>query len=218
VAVIIITGVGRGFSAGADLAAALDNPLLDDERRTDLGALLERHYNPLILRMRDLPKPIVAAVNGMAAGAGASLASAADLTIAARSVSLLQSFVNIGLIPDAGGTWFLPQALGTQCAMGLALLGEKLSAQQALEWGLILDVVDDEEVLPAALTLAQRLAAMPPKAVARIKYAIRSAVQRDLESQLQIEAQLQRECSVTHAFEEGVAAFMQKRKAVFTGH
>ncbi|MCM3916208.1 enoyl-CoA hydratase-related protein [Pseudomonas aeruginosa] len=217
VGAILITGEGRGFSAGADLAHSLKNPVLDDEGNLDLRRLLESHYNPVVQKMARLPKPIIAAVNGMAAGAGASLALMADLTIAARSAYFLQAFVNVGLIPDAGGTWLLPQTIGMQRAMGLALLGEKLPAELAKEWGLIWDVADDDQLLTSSMHLAKRLATGPALAIARIKSAIRSAPENDLDSQLSLEGMFQRECGVSKDFMEGVVAFTQKRKPSFSG-
>lgn len=217
VAAIVLTGSGRGFCSGADLAASAAKPTLDAEGRLDLGAVLQTHYNPLIRKMQALPKPIIAAVNGMAAGAGAGVALMADLTIAARDSYFLQAFVNVGLIPDAGCTWILPQALGPQRAMGLALLGERLPAETAKEWGLIWDVADAETLLPNALALAERLAAGPTLAIARIKKAIHAAADNDLPTQLDLERDLQRECGRTQDFMEGAAAFVQKRKANFRG-
>ena len=215
---IILTGEGRGFCSGADLAASTVNPPRDAQGRLDLGWALEHHYNPLVLKMRALPKPIIAAVNGMAAGAGASLALMADLTIAARSAYFLQAFVNIGLIPDAGGTWLLPRSIGPQRAMGLALLGEKLPAEKAREWGLIWDVVDDDALMTHATALAQRFAAGPGVAIARIKHSLHAAAGNTLEEQLRLERDLQRECGQSQDFMEGAMAFMQKRKANFKGH
>lgn len=214
---VIITGEGRGFCSGADLAASTQKPPLDVQGKLDLGLPLEQHYNPLVMKMRALPKPVIAAVNGMAAGAGASLALMADLTIAARSAYFLQAFVNIGLIPDAGGTWLLPRSVGPQRAMGMALLGEKLPAETAKEWGLIWDVVDDEQLMPAANALAQRLASGPGVAIERIKRSLHAAVDNELAEQLALERELQRECGVSQDFLEGAMAFMQKRKAQFKG-
>ena len=214
---VVLTGAGRGFCAGADLSEASDNPLRDAEGRIDLGQPLERSYEPLVLRMRSLDKPVVAAVNGIAAGVGCSLALLADLTVAARSASFLQAFVNIGLVPDGGGTWLLPHATTPQRAMGMALLGEKISAEQALQWGLIWQVVDDAELLPAAQALAARLAAGPRIAVSGIKRAIHAAKTQDLAASLLLERELQRVCGRSEDFQEGVSAFLQKRKASFKG-
>ncbi|AXQ28278.1 2-(1,2-epoxy-1,2-dihydrophenyl)acetyl-CoA isomerase [Solimonas sp. K1W22B-7] len=217
VRVIVLTGEGRAFSTGADLAATGDKPPLDLQGRLDLGYVLDRYYNPLILKMRELPKPIISAVNGIAAGAGANLALMADLTVAARSTYFLQAFVNVGLIPDAGGTWILPRAIGPQRAMGLALNGDKLPAQTAKEWGLIWDVVDDAELMPAVMAMAQRFAAGPGVAIERIKQAIHAAAQNDLGKQLDLESDLQRDCGRSQDFMEGAMAFVQKRKPNFKG-
>lgn len=217
VKVVILTGEGRGFCSGADLAQNMAKPPVDAQGKLDLGLPLELYYNPLVQKMRALPKPIIAAVNGMAAGAGASLALMSDLTIAARSAYFLQAFVNIGLIPDAGGTWLLPRSIGPQRAMGLALLGEKLPADKAKEWGLIWDVVDDEQLMPTVNALAQRLASGPSVAIARIKQVLQAAEGNDLATQLKLERDLQRECGMTHDFMEGATAFTQKRKASFKG-
>lgn len=217
VKVVVLTGEGRGFSTGADLVATSANPPLDAQGRLDLGLALETHYNPLILKMRALPKPVIAAVNGIAAGAGANLALMADLTIAARSAYFLQAFVNVALIPDAGGTWILPRSVGPQRAMGLALLGEKLPAEQAKEWGLIWDVIDDEQLMPTVLALAQRLASGPGAAIARIKRSLHAAAGNDLAAQLDLERDLQRECGHSKDFMEGAMAFVQKRKPNFSG-
>lgn len=214
---VVLSGEGRAFSSGADLATGSAAAPRDTQGRLDLGLALEQGYNPLILKMRDLPKPVIAAVNGLAAGAGASVALMADLTIAARSAYFLQAFVNVGLIPDAGGTWLLPQALGSQRAMGLTLLGEKLPAEQARDWGLIWDVVDDAELMPAALKLATRLAEGPALAIERIKRAIYAAASNSLSAQLDLERDLQRECGRSEDLLEGVLAFMQKRQAKFKG-
>jgi 2-(1,2-epoxy-1,2-dihydrophenyl)acetyl-CoA isomerase len=218
VKVVILTGEGRGFCAGADLVTNVAKPPLDAQGKLDLGLALELHYNPLVLQMRAMPKPIIAAVNGMAAGAGASLALMADLTIAARSAYFLQAFVNIGLIPDAGGTWLLPRSVGPQRAMGLALLGEKLPAEKARDWGLIWDVVDDDQLMTTVDALAQRLASGPSIAIERIKRSLHAAAGNELAEQLTLERELQRECGVSKDFMEGAMAFMQKRRANFKGH
>ncbi|MES0873877.1 enoyl-CoA hydratase-related protein [Sinimarinibacterium thermocellulolyticum] len=213
---IVLTGEGRAFSTGADLTA--DNaPPVDVQGRLDLGYVLDRYYNPLLLKMRALPKPIIAAVNGVAAGAGANVALMADLTIAGRSSYFLQAFVNVGLIPDAGGTWLLPRTVGTQRALGLALLGERLPATKALEWGLIWEVVDDAEVLARATAIARQLADGPAIAIERIKRAMHAAAQNDLAAQLDLEADLQRDCGRSQDFTEGAIAFVQKRKPQFRG-
>lgn len=212
---VILTGEGRGFCAGADLVAALEDTPKDEQGRMDLGMALETHYNPLVLRMRTMRQPVIAAVNGIAAGAGANLALMADLVVCARSASFLQAFVNIGLLPDAGGTWMLPRLIGAQRAMGLALLGEKLPAEKALAWGLVWDVVDDAQLLPVVQALARRLADGPAVAIERIKQAIHAADGSSLAQSLQRERELQRECGHSADFAEGVEAFLQKRRPVF---
>ncbi|MEQ1438944.1 enoyl-CoA hydratase-related protein [Fontimonas sp. SYSU GA230001] len=217
VGAVVLTGEGRGFSSGADLVANAARPPIGPDGKLDLGLALETTYNPLIERIRSLRKPVIAAVNGMAAGAAANIALLCDLTIAARSAYFLQAFVNIGLIPDAGGTWILPRLVGSQRAMGLSLLGERLPAEKALQWGMIWDVVDDDQLVPAALALARRLAEGPGVAIERIKRAIIQSAGNDLTAQLALERELQRDCGRTQDFMEGVMAFTQKRKAHFKG-
>lgn len=212
---ILLTGEGRAFCSGADLVANQKTPPLDAQGKLDLGLQLERHYNPLVLKMRNGPKPIIAAVNGLAAGAGCSLALMADLTIAARSAYFLQAFVNIGLIPDAGATWLLPRLVGAQRAMGMAMLGERITAEQAHNWGLIWDVVDDDQLQTAGLALAQRLADGPGIALTRIKQSLVAASDNNLSTQLQLEREWQRDCGRTQDFMEGALAFAMKRKPVF---
>ena len=212
---LLLTGEGRAFCSGADLVANQKNPPLDAQGKLDLGQSLERHYNPLVLKMRACPKPIVAAVNGLAAGAGCSLALMADLTIAARSAYFLQAFVNIGLIPDAGATWLLPRLVGAQRAMGMAMLGEKITAEQAHAWGLIWEVAEDDQLQTTALALAQKLADGPGIALARIKRSLTAASGNDLPAQLQLERDLQRDCGRSQDFMEGALAFAMKRKPTF---
>ncbi|HSW12539.1 MAG TPA: enoyl-CoA hydratase-related protein [Solimonas sp.] len=212
---IVLTGEGKAFCSGADLAASLAMTPRDAQGRLDPGKALEDFYNPLILKMRALPKPIVSAINGIAAGAGANLGLMADLTVCARSAYFLQAFVNIGLIPDAGGTWLLPRLVGQQRAMGLAMLGEKLSAEKALAWGLVWDVVDDGQLMPTAMALAQKLADGPAAALERIKQAIYAGDANTLPQSLQLERRLQGECGHYDEFSEGVDAFLQKRKPVY---
>ncbi len=216
VGAILLTGAGRGFSSGADLADPNDMPF-DAEGKLDLGKALEERYNPIVKHMRGMAKPIIGAANGIAAGAGCSLVLACDITLAARSANFLLAFVNIGLIPDAGATWFLPQRAGSQRALGMSLLGEKLPAQTAKEWGLIWDVVDDEQLQESALAMAEKLANGPAQAIARIKQTTYAADDNDLSTQLDMERDLQRECGITTDFAEGVQAFMQKRPAQFQG-
>jgi 2-(1,2-epoxy-1,2-dihydrophenyl)acetyl-CoA isomerase len=210
---VLLTGAGRGFCAGQDLSernVSVETPL-------DLSVSLGSYYNPLVRRMRELPKPIVCAVNGVAAGAGANIALACDLVIAARSASFVQSFARLGLVPDSGGTWFLPRLLGNARATGLALLGDKLSAEQAEQWGLIWRVVEDDKLLKEAMELAQVLAEGPTKGYGLVKKALNAAWGNSLDAQLDLERDLQREAGLTHDYREGVAAFMQKRKPQYKG-
>jgi 2-(1,2-epoxy-1,2-dihydrophenyl)acetyl-CoA isomerase len=210
---VVLTGAGRAFCAGQDLADLSFEP----GNMTDLGTLIDDNFNPLIRRLRALPKPIVARVTGIAAGAGASLALACDLVIAARSASFLQAFVNIGLVPDSGSTWFLPQRVGHARAMGMAMLGERLPAERAEQWGLIWKCVDDDALDAEVETLAGRLAAMPTRALAAIKQSINAAQTQTLDAQLDLERDLQRELGASHDYSEGVNAFLEKRKPAFTG-
>jgi 2-(1,2-epoxy-1,2-dihydrophenyl)acetyl-CoA isomerase len=183
----------------------------------DLGETLERLYNPLISRLVALDRPVVAAVNGVAAGAGANLALACDLVLAARSASFIQAFARIGLVPDSGGTWHLPRLVGTARALGMALTAEPVTAEQAAAWGLIWRVVDDERLLPEARALAERLAAGPTLALGLIKRAIRGASRTTLDEQLAIERDLQRTAGGSPDYREGVAAFLEKRAPRFEG-
>jgi len=210
---VLLTGAGRAFCAGQDLADLSFEP----GNMTDLGELIEQNFNPLIRRLRALPKPIVARVSGIAAGAGASLALACDIVVAGRSASFLQAFVNIGLVPDSGSTWLLPQRVGHARAMGLAMLGERLSAERAEQWGLIWKCVDDEALDAEVEGLAARLAAMPTRALAAIKRTIGAAQTNTLDQALDLERDLQRELGASQDYAEGVNAFLQKRKPVFTG-
>lgn len=212
--VLILTGAGRGFCAGQDLS---DRAVAPGGGATDLGESIEQRYKPLVLALRNLPLPIIAAVNGVAAGAGANLALACDLVIAARSASFVQSFAKLGLVPDSGGTWLLPRLVGRARAIGMAFLGDKLSAEQAEEWGLIWRSVADEEFPTVVGALAQRLAAAPTMGLARIKEAIYSSGERSLAAQLDIERDCQRELGYSRDYAEGVAAFMEKRTPNFTG-
>ncbi|HUK03362.1 MAG TPA: 2-(1,2-epoxy-1,2-dihydrophenyl)acetyl-CoA isomerase PaaG [Steroidobacteraceae bacterium] len=214
VRVLILTGAGRGFCAGQDLT---DRASQTQGAALDLGASLERFYNPLVLSLRSLEVPVIAAVNGVAAGAGANLALACDMVVAARSASFIQSFAKLGLVPDCGGTWFLPRLVGPARAMGLALLGDKLGAVEAAAWGLIWRCVADEELDTTVTELAARLAAGAPRGLARTKQALHGSTQHSLEQQLLIEQDFQRELGRTADFAEGVAAFRDKRAARFTG-
>jgi 2-(1,2-epoxy-1,2-dihydrophenyl)acetyl-CoA isomerase len=212
--VLVITGAGRGFCAGQDLS---DRTVAPGASRADLGESIERHYKPLILALRRLPIPVVAAVNGVAAGAGANLALACDLVLATRSASFVQAFARIGLLPDSGGTWFLPRLVGPARALGLALLGEKLPASQAAEWGLIWRCVDDEDFAAEIDALAAGLAAAPTLALRHIKQAVHAAWHNTLEQQLDLERDAQRELGYSADYAEGVAAFMARREPRFTG-
>lgn len=211
---LIITGAGRGFSAGQDLAEAMNT---GEPKDFDVGSTLERNYNVMLGRLRALPMPVIAAVNGVAAGAAANVALACDIVIAARSASFLQAFTKIGLIPDAGGTYSLPHRVGMARAMGLALLAESLPAEKAEQWGLIWKCVDDDKLMDEARALARKLASGPTKAYALTKRALYAAADSSFDRQLVLEAELQREAGKSEDFREGVNAFLEKRAAKFTG-
>jgi 2-(1,2-epoxy-1,2-dihydrophenyl)acetyl-CoA isomerase len=211
---LVLTGAGRGFCAGQDLS---DRAVAPGAAPLDLGASIDNYYKPLVLALRNLPLPVIAAVNGVAAGAGANIALACDLVFAARSASFIQSFARIGLVPDSGGTWTLPRLVGNARALGLALLGERLSAEQAQQWGLIWKCVDDDQLLPTVRTLADQLAAGPTRGFARTKQAIYAATGLSLEASLDLERDYQRELGRSRDYREGVAAFMEKRAPKFTG-
>ncbi|MCW5571175.1 MAG: 2-(1,2-epoxy-1,2-dihydrophenyl)acetyl-CoA isomerase PaaG [Steroidobacteraceae bacterium] len=212
--VLVITGAGRAFCAGQDLA---DRSVAPDAATTDLGKSIGEHYNPLVLALRNLPVPVIAAVNGVAAGAGANLALACDLVIAARSASFIQSFCKLGLVPDCGGTWNLPRLVGQARAMGLALLGDRLGAQEAAQWGLIWRCVDDDAFPQAIESLATQLAAAPTRGLARTKQALYESWGHSLAAQLDIERNCQAELGRSADYAEGVAAFVAKRTPAFTG-
>ena len=212
--VLVITGAGRGFCAGQDLG---DRAVAPGGAAVDLGESIEKRYRPLVLALRALPVPVIAAVNGVAAGAGANIALACDLVIATRSANFIQSFANIGLVPDSGGTWQLPRLVGNARALGLALLGDKLSAENAEKWGLIWRCVDDAEFAGYVEELAKRLADAPTRGLARTKQAIYGSWARSYEEQLDVERDYQRELGYSGDYAEGVAAFTQKRVAKFTG-
>jgi 2-(1,2-epoxy-1,2-dihydrophenyl)acetyl-CoA isomerase len=211
---VLLTGAGRGFCAGQDLA---DRKLGDDAALPDLGDALGRNYNPLVKRLRALPKPVVCAVNGVAAGAGANIALACDIVLAASSASFIEAFVKIGLVPDAGGTYSLPRLAGQARAMGMAMLGDKISAEQAADWGLIWKVYDDAELMPEAMKLCAHLAAQPTRALALMKQALNASLGHTLDQQLEMERNLQRTAGATEDFREGVQAFLDKRPAKFKG-
>ncbi|MEO7028509.1 MAG: 2-(1,2-epoxy-1,2-dihydrophenyl)acetyl-CoA isomerase PaaG [Acidobacteriaceae bacterium] len=210
VRVLLLTGAGRGFCAGQDLADL-------GEGRVDLGLQVERYYAPLVLALRALPLPVVCAVNGVAAGAGANLALACDLVIAKKSASFIQSFAKLGLIPDTGGTYQLPRLVGTARAMGLALLGDKLSAEQAAQWGLIWKCYDDEVFGAEIEKLLVHLAAAPTLGLARTKRAIYSSAGATLLDQLDVERDAMRDLGYSEDYREGVEAFLNKRAPVFHG-
>ena len=212
--VLVLTGAGRGFCAGQDLG---DRAVTPGAKGADLGDSIERNYKPLVLALRNLPMPVVAAVNGVAAGAGASIALACDIVIAARSASFVQAFSRLGLVPDSGATWFLPRLVGNARAIGLAMLGEKLSAQQAADWGLIWRCVDDADLAAAVDKLAAELAVAPTQGLVRTRQAIRAAWQHSLEEQLDLERDFQRELGWSSDYAEGVAAFTEKRTPRFSG-
>lgn len=212
--VLVLTGAGRGFCAGQDLG---DRAVAPGGVAVDLGESVEKNYKPLVLALRSLQMPVIASVNGVAAGAGANIALACDLVIAARSASFVQPFSKLGLVPDSGGTWFLPRLIGHARAMGLTLLGDKLSAEQAAQWGLIWRCVEDAELPTVVDALATQLAAAPTRGLARTKQALLEGWGRTLEEQLDIEGQYQRELGYTADYAEGVAAFTQKRPPQFTG-
>ncbi|GBD42762.1 1,2-epoxyphenylacetyl-CoA isomerase [bacterium HR40] len=211
---VLLTGAGRGFCAGQDLSERLAREGSD---APDLGDTLERLYNPLVRSLRTLDKPVVCAVNGVAAGAGVSLALACDIVLAARSASFVLAFARIGLVPDSGATWFLPRLVGEARARALALLGEKVSAEQACAWGLVWKVVDDQRLLDEARTLARLLATGPTRAFALTKRALAATWDQPLDSQLALERDLQREAGQTADYREGVRAFLEKRPARFEG-
>jgi len=212
--VLVLTGAGRGFCAGQDLA---DRAVAPGAAAVDLGESVQKFYAPLVLALRGLPMPVLCAVNGVAAGAGANLAFACDIVIAAKSATFIEPFCKLGLIPDTGGTYFLPRLVGTGRAMGLALLGDKVSAEQAANWGLIWRCVNDDKFAAETEALARHFAAGPTKGLARTKQAIYASPANTLEAQLNLERDLMRELGSTSDYREGVAAFMEKRTPQFRG-
>jgi len=210
---VLLTGAGRGFCAGADLA----DPDREASATADSGAALDKYFNPVIRLMRSIPKPIVSAVNGVAAGVGMSFALASDIAIAGKSASFLQAFARIGLLPDGGSTWFLPRLVGDQRARALAMLAPQIPAEKAREWGLIWDVVDDAVLMATATEIARKLADGPTMALARIKGALAQSSANDLSAQLDVERDYQRELGRSDDFREGVTAFLGKRKPAFKG-
>ena len=214
---VVLTGAGRAFCAGQDLADPTVAPNLEPgAAATDVGNVIERFYKPLALRIRALPVPVIGAVNGVAAGAGASIALGCDIVVAARSASFIQAFSKIGLVPDAGGTWLLPRLVGRANALALAMTGDKLSAEAAQQMGLIWKCVDDAVFADEVCALAERLALMPTKALAATRAAIDAAGHLSYADALSHEGKLQSALSASHDYLEGVAAFMAKRPAVFS--
>ena len=212
--VIVLTGAGRAFCAGQDLN---DRAVSSGEHPVDLGMTVETSWNPLIRRLTSMPQPIIARVNGVAAGAGANIALACDLVVAARSAKFIQSFSAIGLIPDSGGTWVLPRLVGQARAMGLAMTGEPLPAETAEEWGLIWKCVDDDALDSEVDALAHKLASLPPLGLAAIKQMIRDSWSHTLDQELNHQRDAMRRLGFTHDYREGVAAFLEKREPKFTG-
>jgi 2-(1,2-epoxy-1,2-dihydrophenyl)acetyl-CoA isomerase len=210
---LVLTGAGRAFCAGQDLN---DPELGMVGGLPDVGGVVEKLYKPLALRVRSMPVPVIAAVNGVAAGAGANLALGCDLVLAARSASFIQAFSKIGLVPDCGGTWLLPRLVGRARAVGLAMTGDKLPAEEAQRIGLIWQCVDDAALMDTALALANRLAAMPTKALAETRAAIDEAIGLDYASALSMEARRQGELGTAHDAREGITAFVQKRAPKFS--
>jgi 2-(1,2-epoxy-1,2-dihydrophenyl)acetyl-CoA isomerase len=210
---ILLTGAGRGFCAGQDLSD-VPEPV---DGKLDLGATVRQTYNPLIQLLREIEKPVVCAVNGVAAGAGANLAIACDIVIASEAASFIQSFSKIGLVPDSGGTFFLPRAIGMPMATALMMLGDKITAQRAAEIGMIYKVVPADALETESMSLARQLASMPTKGLGFTKRALNASMGNNLEKQLQVEEEMQAEAGRTWDFEEGVAAFREKRKPDFRG-
>ncbi|MBM3390305.1 MAG: 2-(1,2-epoxy-1,2-dihydrophenyl)acetyl-CoA isomerase [Betaproteobacteria bacterium] len=207
---VVLTGAGRGFCAGQDLAE------LTDKHSPPVGDLVVEYYKPLALQVSRMPVPVIAAVNGVAAGAGANLALGCDMVVAAESAAFIQAFSKIGLVPDCGGTWLLPRLVGRANAMGLAMTGQKLSATQAKSMGLIWQCVPDAELMPTVLALAAQLAAMPLKALVATRQAMDAAQDMNLEAALSEEGRLQAGLALAHDCSEGMAAFLAKRAPVFT--
>ena len=211
--VVVLTGAGRGFCAGQDLN---DRAVAPGEA-VDLGETVTKSWNPLIRTLTSLPQPVIARVNGVAAGAGANVALACDIVVAAKSAKFIQSFSAIGLIPDSGGTWALPRLVGQARALGLALTGEPLAAERAAEWGLIWKAVDDEALDAEVDSIASKLAALPPLGLAAIKEMIRASWQYSLDEELERQAGAMRRLGFTEDYREGVAAFLEKRPPKFNG-
>ncbi|MGK5046781.1 2-(1,2-epoxy-1,2-dihydrophenyl)acetyl-CoA isomerase PaaG [Janthinobacterium sp. GB4P2] len=215
VRVFVLTGAGRGFCAGQDLS---DRAVEPGSKGVDLGESVEKNYAPLVLALKALPMPVICAVNGVAAGAGANLALACDIVIAGKSASFVEVFCKLGLIPDTGGTFFLPRLIGSARAMGLALLGEKLTAEKAEDWGLIWKCVDDAQLAEETQKLAAHFSTAPTKGLAYTKQALAASGANTLPQQLALEARMMSELGNSDDYREGVAAFMEKRAPQFKGH
>jgi 2-(1,2-epoxy-1,2-dihydrophenyl)acetyl-CoA isomerase len=209
---VIFTASGKAFCAGQDLSEAID------ENGIEISDIVEEHYNPIILKLRNLTKPVVCGVNGVAAGAGANIALACDIVVAAESASFIQAFSKIGLVPDSGGTFLLPRLVGFQRATALMLLGDKVSAHQAKEMGMIFNVVKDEELTTELIRIATQLANMPTKAFEFTKILLNESMHNSLEKQLTLEGEYQQKATETNDYKEGVTAFLEKRKPVFKGN
>jgi len=212
--VLLLTGAGRGFCAGQDLN---DRAVEPGAPGVDLGESVEKYYAPLVMTLRTLPMPVICAVNGVAAGAGANLALACDIVLAAKSASFIEAFSKLGLIPDTGGTWALPRLVGPARAMGLAMLGERLPAEKAEQWGLIWRCVPDEALMTEAMAMATHFATAPTRGLAYTKKALLASSTNTLEQQLALEASMMRELGYSHDYREGVAAFIEKRQPQFKG-
>lgn len=212
---VVISAAGRGFCAGQDLGDRVVDPNAD---APDLGLSIEKYYNPLIKMITEMPKPVICAVNGVAAGAGANIALACDIVIAAKSASFIQAFCRLGLVPDSGGTWFLPRVVGRAQAMGLAMLGDKVTAEKAVQLGMIWQCVEDDMLQAEASKMAAHFATQPTYGLSLIKKAIHAAANNTLEQQLTLERDLQRLAGRSSDYKEGVQAFMQKRTPEFKGH
>jgi 2-(1,2-epoxy-1,2-dihydrophenyl)acetyl-CoA isomerase len=207
---ILITGAGRAFCAGQDLAAAI-------APGADIKVIVEKQYNPIILKIRNLEKPVVCAVNGVAAGAGANIAFACDIILSAASASYIQAFSKIGLVPDSGGTFFLPRLVGLQRATALMMLGDKVTSEQALQFGLIYKVIPDDQLMAEADKLVLQLAQMPTKGLGLTKKLLNASLHNNLEQQLTMEGEMQAAAAKTYDNKEGVQAFLEKRKPIFKG-
>lgn len=208
---IVISGSGKAFCAGQDLAE------ITDPNGPELDSIVREHFNPIILKIRAIEKPIIAAINGVAAGAGANIALSCDITIAKKSASFIQAFSKIGLIPDSGGTYFLPRIIGTQKAMALMMTGDKISAEDAEKMNMIYKCVDDDDFENTIIAFSEKLAEMPTRGLGMTKKAVNTSFSNSLKEQLELEEKLQTEAGNTADFSEGVQAFLEKRKAKFTG-